>query len=105
MVPAILSATDFFVILDHFLPFYTPNKLKNQNFEKLKKTPEYIIILHMHTINDNQMMYGSCDIECDRQIFLSFQTIFRPFTPITSQNIKIFWTIFCTFILLTAHEK
>ena len=80
---------NFFVILDHFLPFYTPNNLKNQNFEKLKKMPEYIIILHMFTINDNQMMYGSCDTEHNRQIFLSFWTIFRPFTPITSQNIKI----------------
>ena len=29
--------TEFFVILDHFLPFYPLNNLKNQNFEKLKK--------------------------------------------------------------------
>ena len=29
--------TDFFVILGHFLPFYLTNKLKNQNFEKMKK--------------------------------------------------------------------
>ena len=28
---------NFFVILDHFLHFYPPNNLKNQNFEKLKK--------------------------------------------------------------------
>ena len=28
--------TEFFVILDHFLPFYTSNNLKNQNFEKMK---------------------------------------------------------------------
>ena len=27
----------FFVILDHFLPFYPPNNLKNQNFEKRGK--------------------------------------------------------------------
>ena len=27
----------FFVILDCFLPFYLPNKPKNQKFEKLKK--------------------------------------------------------------------
>ena len=30
--------TDFFVILDHFLPFCLPNNPKNQNFEKMKKT-------------------------------------------------------------------
>ena len=30
--------TEFFVILDHFLPFYSPNNWKNQNFEKIKKS-------------------------------------------------------------------
>ena len=29
--------TEFFVILDHFLPFYPLNKLKRQNFEKMQK--------------------------------------------------------------------
>ena len=29
--------TGFFVILDHFLPFYPPNNPKNQNFWKMKK--------------------------------------------------------------------
>ena len=42
-----------------FLPFYLPNNLKNQNFEKLKKIPGDIIILHMLTKNDNQRKYGS----------------------------------------------
>ena len=37
----------FFVILDHFLPFYSPNSPKNQNFKKMKKTSGDIIILHM----------------------------------------------------------
>ena len=50
---------NFFVILDHFLPFYPPNNPKNQNFEKMKKPPGDIIILHRCTINDNHMMYGS----------------------------------------------
>ena len=59
MVPEKASATEFFVILDHFLPFYPPNNPKNQNFEKMKKTPGDIIILHKCTINDNHMMYGS----------------------------------------------
>ena len=40
---------------------------------KLKrKPPGDIVILHICTINDNHMMYGSWDMECDRQIFLSF---------------------------------
>ena len=72
----------FFVILDHFLPFYSPN-LKNQNFGKLKKTPVHIIILHMCTIiiNDNHMMHSSWDMKHDRQNFLSFWTVFLPFYP------------------------
>ena len=46
----------FFVILGHFLPFNLPNNLKNQSFEKM---PGNIIILHLHTTNDDHMMYGS----------------------------------------------
>ena len=82
--------TEFLVILDQFfLSFNPPNNLKNQNFEKMKKTPRDIIILHMCTTNDNHMMFGSSDIECDGQNFLSFWTVFCHFTPLTTQKIKI----------------
>ena len=37
-------------------------KVKNQNFEKIKKIPADTIILHMCTINENRMMYGSWDM-------------------------------------------
>ena len=38
MVPKIeCEQTEFLVILGHFLYFYTPNNLENQNFEKMKK--------------------------------------------------------------------
>ena len=50
----------------NFLPYWAtfcplhPNNLENQNFEKMKKrTPGVIIILHISTINENHMMYGS----------------------------------------------
>ena len=60
MVPEIWSAMErIFVILDHFLPFHPLNNPKNQNFEKMKKTPGHIIILHKCAINDNHMMYCS----------------------------------------------
>ena len=39
--------TDAFVILSHFLPFDPPNNPKNQNFEKMKKTPGDITNLHL----------------------------------------------------------
>ena len=37
----------------YFLPFDSPNNLKNQNFEKMEKTPGYIIILQLCTIIEN----------------------------------------------------
>ena len=52
--------TEFLVILSHFLPFYSPlNNPENQNFEKIKKAPGYVIILHMCIKNENHMIYGS----------------------------------------------
>ena len=71
----------------------------------LKKTPGDIIILHISTINDSHMIYGSWDTECDRHNFLSFWTIFCLFTPLmvpeiwsaTDRNFLSFWTIFCPF--------
>ena len=50
---------EFFVILDYSLHFYPLNNPEKQNFEKMKKIPGDIIILHMCTINQNHMMYGS----------------------------------------------
>ena len=38
---------EFFVILDHFLPFYPTNKPKNQKFEKMKKSLE-ISLFYTH---------------------------------------------------------
>ena len=34
--------TEFFVVLDHFLPFYRPNNPKNQSFKKMKKILEIL---------------------------------------------------------------
>ena len=88
-----VQQTELFVILDHFLPFYSPNNPKNQNFQKMKKILGDIIILryyHYHcNINDNHMMYGSWDMKHDRQNFLSFWTVFCPFIPLKNQKIKI----------------
>ena len=90
MVPEIRIATNR--IFCHFVPFFPllpPNKPKNQNFEKLKETPRYIIILHMYTVNDNHMMYSSWDMERHGQNFLSFWTIFCPFTSLKTWKIKV----------------
>ena len=84
--------TEFFVILDCFLPFYLFTDPENQNFENIKIVPGDIIILHMCTINGNHMMYVSWDMEHDRHNFLSFWTVSCPFTPppsLTTQKIRI----------------
>ena len=70
-----------FVILGHFLPFDPPNNPENQSFEKMKKASGDIIILHSCTTKDHHIMYGSQDIQCNRQTFLSFWAIFCSFTP------------------------
>ena len=80
--------TEFFLILDQFLPFYSSNNLENQNFKKMKETSGDIIILHKCTINDNHMMYVSWVMKSDRQK-KDFWPFFWPFTPLTSQKIKI----------------
>ena len=91
MVPEILSITD--IIFCHFGPTFDllpPNNPKKQNLKKWKKKqPGDIIILHMCTINDNHMMYGSWVIQHDRHIFLSFWTVFFLFTPLTTKKSKI----------------
>ena len=57
---------------------------------QLKKTPGDITILHVCTKNYDQMMYGSWDMVCDRcNCYFSFWAIFCPFTPLTTQKIKI----------------
>ena len=86
IVPEIWSTTD--KIFSHFGPFYTPNNPENQNFEKMKKTPGDIIILHKCTTNEN-MRYGYWDMKHDRENFLSFGAIFCPFTLLTTQKIKL----------------
>ena len=61
MLTQIHSATDtFFVILGQFLLFYpTTTDPENSNLEKMQKTAGDIIPLHMCTINQDHIMYGS----------------------------------------------
>ena len=78
-------------ILSLFCPF-TPLKTKKKKkfFWKNDKNIIGDIILHICTKNPNHMMYGSWDMEYDGHNFLSFWTIFCPFTTLTTQKIKNF---------------
>ena len=80
--------TEIFVIFNCCLPFYPPMDPENQNFEKMKKTPEDIIIIWlMCTINDSHMTYDSWSMEWYGQNFLLFWTIACLFTPIWTKKI------------------
>ena len=60
MVPEILSATDrIFCHFGQFFAYLPPKNPKNQNFEKIKKAPGDIIILHKCTKNHDHMLYFS----------------------------------------------
>ena len=63
-----------------FLLFYPPMDPENQNFEKMKKALEGIIILQMFTINGSHMIYGFQIWSATDKIFWSFWTAFCPFT-------------------------
>ena len=54
----------------------------------MKKMPGDVIILHKCTKNHDHMLYCLWDIVCDRYYF-SFWAIFCPFTPLTTEKIKI----------------
>ena len=56
--------------------------------EKTLKTPGYITLLHMCTINKDHMMYGSSDMECDR-IFSHFGPSTALLTSLITQKIKV----------------
>ena len=79
-------------VTGHFLSFYPFKNLRNQHFEKTKKAPGVIIILHLGNTIGNYMMYGSWDIERNGQNFLSFWTNFCPFTILNTWKIKILKT-------------
>ena len=84
-----VQQTEFFIILDNFLPFYPPlppNNPKNLNFQKMKEKKKTktkktgdIIILHICSINDNHMMCGSWDMKHDRQNFFAILEHFLRF--------------------------
>ena len=72
---------NFFVILDYFLPFYPTNNPKNRNFEKMKKPPGDIIILHKCTKNNDHILYCSWDMARDRCNLFFFLGYFVALIP------------------------
>ena len=71
-----------------FLPFDPPNNTKNKNLEKKHLEITFYTCVPQMTIIWC-MVYGSWDIKCNRQNFLSFWAIFCPFAPLTTHKIKL----------------
>ena len=78
----------FQAIFCSFAPLLTP-EIKICN--KCKKSPGDIILLHMCTINQDHMMYGSWDMKFNRQNFFVILGNFLSFYPpntLKNENIK-----------------
>ena len=56
----------------------------------MEKNPGYIILLHLCTINEDHMMYGSWDVVAQHSEFFVILRHFLPFDPhLTTRKIKI----------------
>ena len=75
-----VQQTEIFLILGHFLPLQPPDNLENQNFKIEKKNTwrcYHFTHLH-HKLQSFDVWFLS--MECNRKNFLSFWTVFCPFT-------------------------
>ena len=90
-VPEIWCVTDVIILhYELFFALWDPNRPKNENFEKMKKMPGDIILLHMCGKNYDQMMYRSWDILRNRcNCYFSVWAIFWTYTTLTTRKIKI----------------
>ena len=75
-----------------FLPFTQFSAQKIKIFEKKKKTPGYIIILHRHSQNYNHLMYSFLKI-----MATALQVILGQFLP--------FYSIFDSKLKFSKNEK
>ena len=64
-----------------FFPHLPPKNPKNQNFEKMKKIPGDIIILHKCAKNQDHMLHCSWDMACDRCIVIFHFGLFFALLP------------------------
>ena len=83
-----LQQTEFFVILDHFLPFYPQHTKKSKFWKNKKQALTDIIILHKFNKNHDHMLYCSLNmVHNGCNYYFSFWAIL-PFYPLTAQKIK-----------------
>ena len=87
-----VQSTEFFVILDHFLPFYPNNNRKKENFEKMRIMPGYV----SRYINATKIMikwsYTKLFLRYkawQMQFLFFILGYFLPFSPLTTQKNKL----------------
>ena len=92
IVPEILNATEFFVILRYFLSIYLSNNLNNQNFENMKKTKKKSLVTSSFYTCIPHMKITQCMIHemwsTTDWIFCHFGLFFA-LLPHKTQKIKI----------------
>ena len=73
-----------------FWPFFALSSPWQPRKSKFWKTEKYTLRYYhfTHVFHKWLMMYGSWDMKRNRQNFLSFWTVFCPFTPLTTQKTK-----------------
>ena len=77
-----VQPTEFFVILDCFLPFYTPNNSENQNFEEIKKHLE-ISSFYPSVPKVMIICYTVPEIQHNTDVIFSFHFgLFFPYLPL-----------------------
>ena len=82
---------NFFIILDHFLPFYTPNNLKIKILKNLKKDQEISSFLQWCSKNHDHMLYCSWYMahnRCNLFFILGHFFLFYLFNSLKNQNEK-----------------
>ena len=109
MGPEIWSLIEFFIILDHFLHLYPPNKPKNQKFEKMKKRL-YISSFYSSIPKIMITCYSVSEIQhvMDVIFIFHFGLIVCLFTPLTTQKNQNFEKMKNTLkdiIILHMHTK
>ena len=85
--------TEFFVILDPFLPFYPPNNLKNQNFEKMKKKKNTRRYDHFTHVYPKLQSYDVWFLRYRAQrtkFFIILECFLTLYPPPNNSEIKIF---------------
>ena len=95
--------TEFFIILAHFLSFYSPSHpmiLRIKIFKKFKKMLRNINLFYMCNINEDHMIYRSRNIRYDIQVLYKWQLydvwFLRYGAPQTERFLSS-WAVFCHF--------